>query len=621
MKKQTLGIICLILWLLTFVISVCLNYEKFNIPYLNGLFTPVAVNVEISKQYQNSIKINGENFSEPANQAKDVVISKVLNGKIKKLELTTNNVESFKNISSIDIFIGRKFYHFSKSDLKVSNNRIDLPIKTNYKGNFNAIIISFLALFYNLRFFVITWIFAITGFFLLEYKIRIHEKWLLWSILILAILCRFNQLTAYPLWWDEVFVINLPASHIYPLNSIFLDPANPSFFYLLVKIYTFFAKTTIEYMRLIPFVFGTFGVVGVYFLAKKFSTTQASLLATFIASISIYHICYSQELRGYSLILLIAPFVVMTFFDLLKDFNKKNSLKFILTSSIMINTHLFGLFLLLTNFLYAMLLFIKSGEKPSKYFKFTLCNAIIFLTLVPYLLLNFIQTLTGRVGFNSHILPTSAEVVLDCLSANFGNILLLIIFITLCVIYLKQYKEDTVENAFVKYGFFTIFTFWTIAIFVSLTRPLLTPYYFIVLYPLYLATFAIIVCNIFKNSKHIITRLALALIALFMIHSQTYNNHWKTDNSFENIVSLVNARAKDNPTEKYYLQISPKRIRDYYTFEKNMITDNTEEYKAKHHYFLINSATRIPQDLKNIEGKVFITSFTDNTHFIYGIDR
>ena len=268
-----------------------------------------------------------------------------------------------------------------------------------------------------------------------------------------------------------------------------------------------------------------------------------------------------------------------------------------------------------------MLLFIKSGEKPSKYFKFTLCNALIFLTLVPYLLLNFIQTLIGRVGFNSHILPTSFEIVLDCLSANFGNILLLIIFITLCVIYLKQYKEDTVENAFVKYGVFTIFTFWAIAIFVSLTRPLLTPYYFIVLYPLYLATFAIIVCNIFKNSKHIITRLALALIALFIIHSQTYNNHWKTDNSFENIVSLVNARAKDNPTEKYYLQISPKRIRDYYTFEKNVITDHTEEYKAKHHYFLINSATRIPQDLKNIEGKVFKTSFTDNTHFIYSIDR
>ena len=64
MKKQTLGIICLILGLLTFVVSVCLNYEKFNIPYLNGLFTPVAVNVEISKQYQNSIKINGEKIKQ-----------------------------------------------------------------------------------------------------------------------------------------------------------------------------------------------------------------------------------------------------------------------------------------------------------------------------------------------------------------------------------------------------------------------------------------------------------------------------------------------------------------------------------------------------------------------------
>jgi len=278
-------------------------------------------------------------------------------------------------------------------------------------------------------------------------------------------------------------------------------------------------------------------------------------------------------------------------------------------------------FLLLTNFVYAIVSFIKNKENTANYFKFTLCNVIIFLTLVPYLLLNFIQTLTGRVGFNSHILPTSFEVVVNCLSANFGNILVLAIFVILGVIYFKQNKEITGEKTFIKYGVFTLSTFWIIAILISFARPLLTEYYFIALYPLYIAIFAVIVSNLFRNNKHIIARLTLVLIALFMIHSQTYNNSWKTDNSFENVVSLVNARAKENPSQKYYLQITPKRIRDYYSFEKNVITDIENEYQAKHLYFIINSATRIPPELKNVDGNVFKTSYSDNVHFIYEIDR
>ena len=609
MSRNKFGIVCFILALFSFFISIMLNYEKINIPYFNGLFTPVAVNIEITNKYQNAIKINGENFYSPRNQAKDVIISKVLNGKVEKLELDSDSTEALKNISSIDIFVGRKFYHFNQSSLKISNNKINLPFENNYKGNFNTVIVSFLALFYNLRFFVITWIFLISGFFLLEDKLEFDNKWLLACIFCFAILCRFNQFTAYPLWWDEVFVINLPASHIYPISSIFIDPGNPSFFYLIMKIYTCFAPLTIEFMRLIPVIFGSIGVLGIYILTNRFSNQKSAILATFMASVSIYHICYSQELRGYSLILLIAPFVIMSLFDYLKSSSKKNFWKLFLTSSIMINTHLFGLFLLLTNFIYGNITFIKNKEKFGKYFKFTLCHIFIFATFVPYLLINFVKTLTGREGFNTHLKETTFTLVTHIASSNFGNLLVLLFFAIFCFVYFYQNKENSSEKIYVKYGIFTLCSFWIIAILVSLIRPLLTIYYFIVLYPLYISLFAIILCKLLSKNKTLLSRIVVILVLIFILHTQTFNNSTKTECSFENITNTVNAKAKDNPQTLYFMHIQPKRIRDFYKFENNVITDTDKAYLSKI-YYITRAEVKLnaPQELYQNDYQVIKTS-------------
>lgn len=624
-NKNKLGYVCLFIALLSFLISAGLNYEKFDIPYFKGLFTPIAVNIELPSEIQKSIKVNGEDFSEPANLSKKVIVSKNLNKKTEKLELSATNKDIFKQVSSVDVFIGQKYYHFNNlNSTDKTTLSLEIPHKgkyLNYKGSLNAIIVTFLALFYNIKIFIISWIFLILGLIFLEDSIKFNSRFLLAGIGTIAIFCRLNQLTTYPLWWDEIFVINLPSSHIYPWNSIFLDPANPSFFYLLVKIYTLFAPTTIEFIRLLPCALGLLGVLGIYFLTKKFANKNIGLLATFIASVSIYHICYAQELRGYSLILFIVPFVVISLFDLLKVFNKKNALKFILTSSIMINAHLFGLFLLLTNYIYVIARFFKSKEPFSKIFLFTFYNVIIFLTLVPYLLLNFLQTLTGRVGFNSHLEPTTVELILKMLSSNFGSLSILLLFASISIIYLLKNKDSSEEKNFVVYGLFTLIGVWAVAIATSFARPLLTEYYFLVLYPIFIATFAVIIHNLYKNYPNKIAKFALLGIIVLMISSQGYNNSFKVNNSFENVVSLVNAQAKDNPTQKYYLQITPKRIRDYYTFEKNVITDNIEDLSIKNFYFIDNRAINIPKRLDNSQLQVISTSFSSDGLYIIKISN
>lgn len=618
MNKKQLGLICIILAIISFFISLMLNWEKFNIPYLNGIYTPVAVNIELPSKFQKTIKINGVDFSEPTTQNNTVIISQILNGKVKNLTLSTNNINVFKEIISIDIFIGRKFYHFNSSDLN-TQKEVTLPIEhkndaLNYRGNFNAIAVIFLALFYNIKYFIITWIGLIFGTILLIDKININKNLMILGIFLIALLLRFNQFTAYPLWWDEVFVINLPSSQIYPLNSIFLDPGNPSFFFLLIKIYTIWAPTTIEFMRLIPVILGTGSVIGIYFLTKKFSNSNSALLASFIASVSIYHICYSQELRGYSLTLLLVPFVIITLFDYLKQFNFKNGFKFFLISSMLINTHIFGLFFLFTNYIYGIENFIKNKDKFRKYFNFTLCHIFIFLTFAPYLLLNFIQTLTGREGFNSHLEKACFDIIYKILGANFGSMFILFLFVTLCIIFIRKNNNN---KTYIKYGIFTLILFYTTSIIVSCFRPLLHEYYFIELYPLFISLFAVLIANLYSKFSNLWIKVGLIVLTILMIGSQTYNNSWKMKNQKESIVALVNARAEDNSREKLFIYIQPKRIKDYYNYKNNILAGTSPTKFCKIYYVSKDELTQYSlYELRTINFQCIKTSFGDISDII-----
>lgn len=614
MQKQLVGKICIILCVLSFILSVAFNYKKFDVPYFQGVFMPVAVNIEIPAKYQKDFQVNSQDFNSPASQADYVIISKVLDEEVNHLCIVGTNSEALQNILYLDIFVGRKLYHFNQEDIKSSlkDNSLTLDIQ-NFKGVLNFLVISFLALFYNIKFFILTWIFLIIGILQQKDNFKFKETNILGIIFTIGLLCRINMLTTYPLWWDEIYIAKPEINPALPkcLRLFFSDPANPPFFYIISQAYIKLLGSSTEALRTLPFIFGSLGIWSIYLLTKKVSASNSALLASFIASISIYHICYTQEVRCYSFILFLSPLLILSLFKLLENFNIKNSCYYVISSAILINTHLFGVLFMVSNFIYGIIEQLKNKQTLLRILAFVGCNLIAFLTLVPYLYFTFINTFNDKT-MNPHLEPTSLALIYNIISNNFGTFTLFCIFILFSIVYFLQNKKDSLEKRFLKYGLFTITCFYSFAISLSFIRPLLMDRYFILVYPLYISLFAIIVCNLYRNNRRIIIRLFILLITIIMVSAQNTNNAWKIKESYENIVDYTNAITlnKTNANSTINLFILPERYRLYFNTFRD-IELNTDLFPNTDSYYITKASAKfyVLEEYSKGHYQVISTSF------------
>lgn len=611
MQKQFIGKICIFFCILSFILSVCLNYKKFEVPYFQGIFMPVAVNIEIPQKFQKDFLVNSQEFNLPINQSDSVVISKVLYEPIKSINITSKNNDAVNSVTSIDIFVGKNLYHFNQKDLSISANENSFSLNlSNFKGWLNFITVSFLAVFYNINFFVITWIFMISSLLLLKENFKITENEIIALVFVLAIICRLNMLTTYPLWWDELYIAKPAINRDLPecLRLFFSDPANPPLFYLITQAYMKILNNNTEILRTIPFIFGVLGVWGFFALTKKVSSFSSAFLATFISAISIYHICYSQEVRVYSLILFLAPILTLSLFKLLEKFNMKNSILFTINTALIINAHLFGTLFVACNFVYGLIKLLKI-KNVSKLLLFIVYNFIAFLTLAPYLYFNFIKSITDKT-LNPHIEPTTLKLICNIINNNFGSVSLLVVLALFSIAYLNLNNKNSLEKQFVKYGLFTLFGFYTLAIALSFTRPLLMPRYFIIVYPLYISLFAVLTCNLYQNNKKVIIRLFLIFITIFMVNSQSANNAWKTKETYENLIAYTNALSADKQTSPINLFLLPERFRLYYFINYNTEL-NIYLFKNRKNYYITKYSAKfyLPNEFEKGHYQVINTSF------------
>lgn len=107
-------------------------------------------------------------------------------------------------------------------------------------------------------------------------------------------------------------VIRLPLMSVYPLDRDDLARVVPDFTFgsfippgprLFYKIFgSFFGYTDFGY-RFTALVFGTFGLVLIFFVGKAFFGTVEGLLASFIAATSLVHVAYSTQVKEYGLVM------------------------------------------------------------------------------------------------------------------------------------------------------------------------------------------------------------------------------------------------------------------------------------------------------------------------------
>ncbi len=137
-----------------------------------------------------------------------------------------------------------------------------------------------------------------------------EKKWLilvLSAILALGVFLRVYRAGHQSLWTDEISSAVISSSPIHEIISRNLSPdkadipvEEPPLPYILMHFSMATGGENEFFARLPAIVFGILGIYAVFLVASEFFGKRAGIFSAFLISISLYHILYSQEARGYS---------------------------------------------------------------------------------------------------------------------------------------------------------------------------------------------------------------------------------------------------------------------------------------------------------------------------------
>ncbi|MCH2230282.1 MAG: glycosyltransferase family 39 protein [Crocinitomicaceae bacterium] len=174
-----------------------------------------------------------------------------------------------------------------------------------------------------------------------------------WSfgILILNLIIKFVFIDYPPIGGDEPFTIFFAQSDFTTLYEMFQTENNPPLYTLLLKVWISFFGISPLSVRFLPTIFSSLTAVALFNFGTKNFNFRTGILTSLIFTFSSYHIFFAHETRPYALFGLLSVVSMITFFNLKREFSRKNIFLLSLFNSLLIYTHFFGFFMLFVQLL------------------------------------------------------------------------------------------------------------------------------------------------------------------------------------------------------------------------------------------------------------------------------
>lgn len=508
------AIISLILFFISFFASLFFNIENIKIPYLKGIYKEVQVDIIFKNSAPNVFYDNNEikNFIKID---KNHYLYKTKNTKLIK-KISFNNS---KNIEKGMIYIGNdiKFLDGNTNEYKINNDKTFL----------NKSVISFLSFFYNPQFYIIPYIFLFL--FLYNFKFNIKTKNALIVLILLGFILKLTQINNIPFWDDEIFVLRATAPYS-NLIELFNDPGNPPLYFILFKIYRTIINNP-EFYRFSSVILGVIFNICFYIYIKSTFGKKSALIGLSFITINIILIYFSQEIRCYMLLAILA--IIVQYF--LFKFNKKNQFYYLFSTIAILYTHFYASFLILFNFIFGLSIF----KNKTKIKNFILINLITFLSYVP-LLIQKKSSITSN--FNSWIGVPNLESYVLTINTLFGSIFMMVAIFAILLFLYK--KTNTKNKLFIKYHIFCIGFVILCAILVSYSiKPIYCYRYFYIVFPCTLALISYIFSYFLtKKAGYILIFLFIFLLNFRLNEQNLFCNH----SLFLNFVNHDIDKSKNN---------------------------------------------------------------------------
>jgi mannosyltransferase len=220
-------------------------------------------------------------------------------------------------------------------------------------------------------------------------------------IIALGAALRVYKLGSESLWLDEAYSIKF--SHEAPAGIIneTAHDVHPPLYYFALHYWMLLFNDSERAVRLLSALFGILALFVIYLLASRMFDRATALVATCVLALSRFHLEFSQEARMYSLLCLLS---LLSIYYFLKLFEGKRSgyalAGYILTSALMMYTHVYSFFIIAAENLYWLTLFFVSRDVFKRVWKHWVVAQIVLAALfVPWLSVQLQQFSRVQQGF------------------------------------------------------------------------------------------------------------------------------------------------------------------------------------------------------------------------------
>ncbi len=207
--------------------------------------------------------------------------------------------------------------------------------------------------------------------------IRRRETILLLLIILIGAFLRFYDIGAESLWLDEAASIREAAMSI---KGMVAHSNQPPLYFLILNLWIKLFGTSETALRSMSAIFGIITLLLMYLVGSILFTRRIGLLVCFLSAISSYHIRYSQEARGYSLLLLLALLSYFFFIKIIKQDKKWYYICYLLANILLGYVHIFGLLIISSQVLFFALFWNKYRVQRVKFLS---TIGVIILTFLP----------------------------------------------------------------------------------------------------------------------------------------------------------------------------------------------------------------------------------------------
>ena len=270
-------------------------------------------------------------------------------------------------------------------------------------------------------------------------------------IVFIGILTILFQLHFENFWLDEMnsFWVSDPTLSLDEtiIRQKKSDFHNPILFNLILKEFLNLTKYDPSTSRLLPFIFGSINLLFFGILSYQVKKDNSFLLTTFLASVSIYIIKYSQEVRPYSLLLMLSTINIYLYCLILNELIKNKFYNyliifiFIIISVLNYSTNPFSLIIFFSQIIHMIFIFFHLNKK----------NNLLIFSYLPilfiYLLSNY-SYLTYQISFSSYMLSADISNVIDGLyfPRFFGSKIMGYIYLISFLFLIFYQKKKIISN-------------------------------------------------------------------------------------------------------------------------------------------------------------------------------